>query len=176
MSYHSEDIVHDSLKIGRRASDVLHGCHREPVFAAVVVVTLLLVATPTSKVTLVTGFNELDIRFECGYTKPTNHIYLSDREKILKVVWLHYVYFVPHAELQQLRKGFRETLQLETLIYLHPEEMHSFLVASSNYDVTSDYLLDSFAIQYSEAGSNKRTVEESVILSWTDYISDCEGG
>ena len=67
-------------------------------------------------------------------------------------------------------------MQIESLMCFYPEEMHSLLVASSKYDVTSSYLLDSFAIQYSDAGSNKRTVEESIILSWTDYISDCEGG
>ena len=44
--------------------------------------------------------NELEIRFECGYTKkPSSQITLSDREKIVKTIWLHYVYFLPHAEL-----------------------------------------------------------------------------
>ena len=44
--------------------------------------------------------NELEIRYECGYTKkPSSQITLSDREKIVKTIWLHYVYFLPHAEL-----------------------------------------------------------------------------
>ena len=119
--------------------------------------------------------DELDFRFDCGYTKPTRLLQISDADKIVKAIWLHYVYFIPHAELEQLKRGLRETLQIEILMCLHPEEMHSFLVASSDFDITSDYLLDSFVIDYSESGSNKRTIEEAVILSWTDYIMECAG-
>lgn len=119
--------------------------------------------------------DELGFRFECGYSKPTSKILLSDKDKIVKAVWLHYVYFIPHAELEQLRKGLRETLQLERLMCLYPEKMYYFLASSSNFDVTASYLLDSFVIVYSEQGCNKRTSEEAVILSWTDYIMECEG-
>ena len=86
------------------------------------------------------------------------------------------MFFVNHAELEQLRKGLRETLQLELLVCLHPREVWSFLVASSDYEVSSEYLLDSFAILYSEQGCNKRTAEEAVILYWNDYITDCASG
>ena len=38
--------------------------------------------------------NELEIRLECGYTKKnSSQITLSDREKIVKTIWLHYAYF-----------------------------------------------------------------------------------
>ena len=53
----------------------------------------------------------------------------SDADKIVKAIWLHYVYFIPHAKLEQLKRGLCETLQIEILMCLHPEEMHSFLVA-----------------------------------------------
>ena len=99
--------------------------------------------------------NELEIRFECGYTKPSSQITVSDREKIVKTIWLHYVYFSPHAELIQLRKGLRETLQLEALICVYHKEVHGFLVASSSFEVTSDFLTDSFVSHYSEQGGNK---------------------
>ncbi len=74
--------------------------------------------------------------------------------------------------MEQLRKGLRETLQI---VCLHPGEMHSFLIASSDFDVTTEFLLDSFVINYSEVGSNRRIVEEALILSWTDYIMECAG-
>ena len=95
--------------------------------------------------------NELEIRFECGYTKPSSQITLSDREKIVKTIWLHYVYFSPHARLIQLQKGLRETLQLEVLISVHHIEVHGFLVASYSFEVTPDFLTDSFVIHYSRA-------------------------
>ena len=116
--------------------------------------------------------DELAFRFDCGYTKPTANIELSDREALVKAVWLHYVFFAPHAELEQLRKGLRDTLQVELLMCLHPREMHSFLVDSKDFDVTP-YFLDSFAVRYSDQGSNNRTSEEAVILHWTDYIMEC---
>ena len=118
---------------------------------------------------------ELDCRFDCGYSKPTCVLELKDKERLMKAIWLHFVYFLPHAELEQLRKGLRETLQVDLLMCVHTEEMHSFLIASSAFDVTSDYLLDSFVIEYSAPGSNKRTIEESLILSWTEYVMECAG-
>ena len=119
--------------------------------------------------------NELEIRFECGYTKPSSQITLFDREKIVKIIWLHYVYFSPHAELIQLRKGLRETLQLEALISVYHKEVHGFLVASSSFEVTPDFLTDSFVIHYSEQGGNKRIKEEGIILDWCEYVTECAG-
>ena len=59
--------------------------------------------------------DDLDLRFECGYSKPSAQLTLLDRQKLVNAVWLHYVFFLPHAELVQLQKGFCETLQLEAL-------------------------------------------------------------
>ena len=118
---------------------------------------------------------DLDVCFECGYSKPLQSIELSHKDEIVKALWLHYVFFSPHAELEQLKKGFRETLQMELLICLHSRLVFGFLVASSDFDVTSNYLLDSFVISYSDQGSNKRTAEEAIILNWSEYVSDCVG-
>ena len=115
---------------------------------------------------------DLDLRFECGYSKPSSQLTLLDRQKLVNAVWLHYVFFLPHAELQ---KGFRETLQLEALISNHPNAIYGCLVASSNFDVTPEFLIDSFTILYSEQGHNKRTAEEAIILSWCDYVMESAG-
>ena len=40
------------------------------------------------------------------------HHLVNDEHHLVKCVWLHYIFFVLHAELEQLRKGLRETLQL----------------------------------------------------------------
>ena len=118
---------------------------------------------------------KLDIRFECGYPKPTCQLELSDSEKLIKALWLHYTFFLPHAELEQLHRGLRDTLQLDALICNYPCEIRSLLVASPNFNVTPDYLLDAFSIEYSEQGNNKRTAEEAIILYWTEYVMESAG-
>ncbi|XP_064405754.1 G2/M phase-specific E3 ubiquitin-protein ligase-like [Halichondria panicea] len=118
----------------------------------------------------------LELRFECGYQKPTSSLQISDKEEILKTVWLHFVYFLPLAELQQLRKGLRETLQLEILMVQYPDDMHSFLATSIAFDVDGGDLLDWFVASYSERGSNKRKSEEAVYLMWSNYVMDCSDG
>lgn len=119
--------------------------------------------------------NELDFRFDCGYLKGTHQIELSDKEALIKAVWLHHVFFLPHAELDQLQKGLRETLQMEIFAHSHPQELHCCLLASCAFDITPDFLLDSFAVRYSFHGSNDRTAEEAIILHWTEYITECAG-
>ena len=79
------------------------------------------------------------------------------------------------AELQQLRKGIRETLQMELPICMYPNEVHSLLVPSSSLKITTHFFLDEVIIDYSDHGSNKRTFEEAVILHWSDYIIDLPG-
>lgn len=115
----------------------------------------------------------LGFRFQCGYTKPTTQIDLTDKEQLVRALRLHHVFFVPLAELEQLRSRLRETLQLEILMCSHPALMLGFLVASNNFEVTASYLLDSFVIKYSEQGSNMRTPEEAVILHWNEYVTAC---
>ena len=91
---------------------------------------------------------------DCGYSKPIHRMELPDKDAFIKTVWLHYIFFIPHAELSQLQKGFRETLQMELLLMLHPETIIGFLVPSSDFEVSSEYFLGSFAINYSPQGSN----------------------
>ena len=118
---------------------------------------------------------ELDFRFDCGFLKPAHLLDLSDRDKLIRAIWLHYVFFLPHAELEQLKNGLQETLHLGTFICDYPKEMQCFLVTSTHFDVSSDYLLDSMIIRYSDHGSNKRTAEEAIILNWTEYVTECSG-
>lgn len=78
-------------------------------------------------------------------------------------------------ELEQLRKGLLETLQIETFVRSYPREFYSYLVGSTTFDVTPEYILDCFMIRYSDQGSNDRTREEAIIMHWTDYVMECEG-
>ena len=119
--------------------------------------------------------DELSVRFECGYSKPAHRIDLSHKKEIIKALWLHYVFFTCHAEIEQLRKGFRDTLQMESLVCIHPREILSFLIATKKFDVTSAFLIDSILVNYSLPGSNLRTSEEAIILSWNEYLEECSG-
>ena len=95
--------------------------------------------------------------------------------KLVKTVWLHFVQFYPHAELAQLRKGVRETLDFDRFIMMHPDCVWSLLTSSNSFNVTSSYLLDAFVILYSDEGSNKCTKEEAIVFYWYDYVSECQG-
>ena len=119
--------------------------------------------------------DQCDFRFDCGFLKPSHSLDLSDKDKLIKAVWLHYAFFLSHAELDQLNKGMRETLQMESFISSYAKEMYSFLIGSKYFDVTCDYLLDAMMIRYSDHGSNSRTAEEAIILHWTEYVTECSG-
>lgn len=73
------------------------------------------------------------------------------------------------------QQGLKDTLQLDLLFTLYPQDMWSFFASTNAYDVTADYLLDSFLIQYSDQGSNNRAPEESIVYMWSQYITECEG-
>ena len=133
-------------------------------------------ATTTVELQSLVKLERFDFRFNCGYTKPATNIVIDDKDPFIKAIWLHYAYFLPHAELQQLQKGFRETLQMELLVCLHPDEIRALLVASSLYDVKASFFHDHFIVQYSEQGSNGRTAEEAVMLNWAEYINECASG
>ena len=83
---------------------------------------------------------------------------------MLHCIWLHYVFFAVHAELDQLIKGIRETLQMELPICTYPEEVYLLLVPSSHLKVTEFFFWGE--VVYSDPGSNKRTAEEALILHW----------
>lgn len=111
----------------------------------------------------------------CGYTKGTSRVKLSDVTQLVATVWLHFVKFHPRAELDQLRKGLCETLDFKQIMALHSECVLKLLASSRSFDVTSSYVLDLFVVQYSHEGSNNRTKEEAIMLSWYDYVTECQG-
>ena len=105
----------------------------------------------------------------------TSAIYLADLQYCHSGEYRGMAGLPSFGTVRQLQKGPRETLQLELLVCLHPHEIWSLLVASSDFEVSTEFFLDSFEICYSEQGCNKCTAEEVVILHWNDYVTDCEG-
>jgi len=52
--------------------------------------------------------DQLDFHFDCGYLKPVYLLHLSNKDELIKAAWLHYVFFLPHAELEQLKRVYVE--------------------------------------------------------------------
>lgn len=92
----------------------------------------------------------------------------------MNAIWLHHEFFFPHAELQHLRKGFRETLQVEILTCLLAEHFHGLLTPTQAFDPTTKHLIDELIVSYSHEGSSNRTKEEAIMLNWSEYVGECE--
>lgn len=120
--------------------------------------------TTTEELRALLSIDDFSFLFYCGYSKPRTTVAIEDREEIVRAVWLHFVLFHPHAELEQLRKGFRKTLQLELLICWHSDDVWWLLVSSPAFDVSVEDLTDHFAIAYSDPGSNNHTKEEAIVF------------
>ena len=103
-------------------------------------------------------------------------ITIDDKHTMVRSIWLHFVLYHPHAELEQLREGLCNTLQVDHLIRNYNKEMWALLASSGAYNVTPQFLCNSFVIQYSENGSNNRTHEEAVVYMWFEYITDSSEG
>ena len=62
---------------------------------------------------------------------------------------------------------------MELIACLHADNLHGLLVASSAFDPTEKELIDDLVIIYSEAGSNDRRKEETIMLYWSEFITSC---
>ena len=78
----------------------------------------------TSDAELQELFESVDysFRFDCCYSKPASSITLETRDEFVRCISLHYLYSV-YAEINQLRKGLLETLNLNKLADEHPMEL-----------------------------------------------------
>ena len=119
--------------------------------------------------------DNFDFLIACGYTKATSLVKMTDVQQLVKAVWLHFVKFNIRVELEELRKGLRETLEFHKVVSTYPDCVWKFLVSSTTYNLTSSYLQSVFVIIYSDEGSNFRIHEEAIVFSWLEYITECEG-
>lgn len=98
---------------------------------------------------------------------------MKDRDDLIRSVWLYYVFFHPHAALEQLRAGFTQTLQMELITTCYAEQLRDILVTSDAFNPNEVDLIDEVIIKYSDSGSNDRRREEDIILFWTEFITSC---
>ncbi len=59
---------------------------------------------------------DFDFGFQCGYSKPIATI-IDNKDGFINTIWMHYVCFSIHSELQQLQSGFYDTLDMRTLVH-----------------------------------------------------------
>ena len=107
---------------------------------------------------------ELEYRFECGYNKALK---FSEKEDFIRTIWLHFVFYLSQSELEKFQNGFVETLGMDELIVLHPGIVWDCLIKTDCFNVTANFLLDSYVAIFSDVGSNNREAEEAIIVNWS---------
>lgn len=57
---------------------------------------------------------EFNFRFDCGYTKA--NVVVADKEELFRTIALHYLVYRVHGEIDQIKKGMRETFNFGRLM------------------------------------------------------------
>ena len=114
--------------------------------------------------------DEYDFRFTCG-VKPT--VRFLEKQQVVNAMCLHYSVLVSLAELEQLRRGLA-VQKFDSLMESFPQLLRK---AFQPYQckITSVYIQDLFVAGLSPVGSNKRPVEEAIMMMWIHYLQYLEG-
>ena len=117
---------------------------------------------------------EYDFIFECAVPKAIGRIQLSDMKKVIDALCLHYVILVSLAELEELQCGLA-IQKCNSLMESVPKAIRKCLNhQSKTYQVVLSRLCMYNAL-FSPDGSNKRVLEESIMMSWVQYLQYVEG-
>ena len=114
-----------------------------------------------------------DFLMSCGIMKPPSMLQFAEKEKIISAVCLHSSILSTLAELEQLRRGL-QTAKFSLLMEQHPAFFKPYFLHSSEV-ISADFIQDLFSVQYSLAGSNRRAIEEKLMINWISYLKDLEG-
>ena len=87
---------------------------------------------------------------------------------------LHHSILVSLAELEQLRRGLA-LQKFDSLMESYPEAIRKAF-QPSQCELTHEYIQDLFVAIFSPKGSNKRPVEEAIMMMWIRYLQYLEGG
>lgn len=116
------------------------------------------------------GSPDFEFRFACGVTQSTYGMKLEDSSTIISALCRHFTVYSAVAELDQFVQGL-QTLQFSSLMRKHPMLLRQVFKAPQQ-EVTADFIQDFFNVQYSPPGSNRRSVEENIIMNWINYVHD----
>lgn len=117
-----------------------------------------------------------DFYLDCGYTKPSVLVTLQDKKELTQVIALDYLVYIyrSQAETDQLTEGLNTAGILE-LLGNQPEEI-SGLFYGGQQELTADTVAELLEPVFSESGSNKRDVEESIMFNMEMLLQKAEGG
>lgn len=110
---------------------------------------------------------KFDFRYTCGINKAISCITFSDKQNCVNAMCLHFSILVSLAELEQLRHGLA-IQKFESLMHAYPHILKK--VQPPTFAVTSEYIQDLLDPTFSPVGSNKRPIEEALILTWIRYL------
>jgi len=105
--------------------------------------------------------------------KPASRISFSEKQKIVDAMCLHFVILESLAELEQLRRGLA-VQKFNSLMEAFPHVVRKAFTPPEQ-KISSDMLQDLFVPAFSPKGSNRREVEEAVVMCWLQYLQHVEG-
>ena len=106
-------------------------------------------------------------------SKATACTEFSDKKKIVDALCLHYTVLVSLAELEQLRRGLAMQ-KFSCLMKSFPAAIRKAFEPPIK-KITNAYIEDLFVADYSPVGSNKRVLEENILMTWVRYLQYVEG-
>eukprot|EP00794_Sanderia_malayensis_P005842 gene5842-6540_t len=110
--------------------------------------------------------------FDAGITKP--RLSLEDKENIIES--LSWKTVIGDSMLPLLE--FLDGLSLHGFLQMvrkHPEDARYLFQGISKAPLTADYVDDLFLPQLSVSGSNRRNLEEELLMNFTHFLEDLEG-
>jgi len=110
---------------------------------------------------------------DCGVTQAGFSIKFEDKLRIVSALCRHFTIFAAVAEIEQLLRGLK-TLDFANLMYSYPSVMRT-VFEKDKQPITADFIQDFFEVKFSPVGSNRRRVEEDIIMNWINYLHDIEG-
>ena len=115
---------------------------------------------------------EYEFRHDCGVTQAGFSVKFEDQSKIISAFCRHFAIFAAVAEIEQMLQGL-ETLEFGSLLRRYPHLFRQIFKPDIQ-PITADFIQDFFEVKYSPVGSNKRHVEENIIMHWITYLHDIE--
>ena len=86
---------------------------------------------------------------------------------MIEAIYLHFTVLNSLAELEQLR-----VQKFNSLMQSSPSIRKAFQHSSK---ITADFIQDFYPASFSPAGSNKRVLEEAVMMAWVRYLQGISG-
>ena len=95
---------------------------------------------------------------------------MENKHEFVSVTWKHFALYSIYAELTEFRNGFLSTLNLKHLASVSPRVVHYLVAAENAKPLTTECLQDLFVPEFSDHGSNARTIEETIIHNWFTFV------